>query len=84
MKEMKYDTKKAPLGESASAPGDLSRYSPNAGKLTTGQLKLGYAALQKIERLINKSVKGDSLVRACDEFYTRVPHDFGQVTVRIQ
>ncbi|XP_065908564.1 poly [ADP-ribose] polymerase 2-like isoform X2 [Dysidea avara] len=58
--EMKYDTKKAPLG-----------------KLTKGQIKAGYAALQKIEACINKGKTGDALVQACDEFYTRIPHNFG-------
>jgi len=58
--EMKYDTKKAPLG-----------------KLTVDQIRSGYAALKKIEDCINRNHFGDKLVHACDEFYTRIPHNFG-------
>ncbi|XP_067837774.1 poly [ADP-ribose] polymerase 2, partial [Heptranchias perlo] len=58
--QMKYDTKKAPLG-----------------KLTTDQIKAGYLSLQKIEDCINRNVTGKALVEACNEFYTRIPHDFG-------
>ncbi|XP_078064230.1 poly [ADP-ribose] polymerase 2-like, partial [Mustelus asterias] len=61
--EMKYDTKKAPLG-----------------KLTTAQIKAGYISLQKIECCINRNVTGKALVEACNEFYTRIPHDFGLKT----
>uniref|UniRef100_A0A1X7UIB7 Poly [ADP-ribose] polymerase n=1 Tax=Amphimedon queenslandica TaxID=400682 RepID=A0A1X7UIB7_AMPQE len=42
------------------------------------QIKSGYAALKKIEGLIQSGkTSGDPLFKACDEFYTRVPHDFG-------
>lgn len=58
--EMKYDTRKAPLG-----------------KLTPAQIKAGYAALKKIDTCVNANDFGAKLVQACDEFYTRVPHDFG-------
>ncbi|XP_062511613.1 poly [ADP-ribose] polymerase 2-like isoform X2 [Corticium candelabrum] len=58
--EMKYDTKKAPLG-----------------KLTKDQIKAGYAALKRIESCIRTNDYGDGLVRACDDFYTRIPHAFG-------
>ena len=54
-----------------------------AGKLTKGQIKAGYAALQKIESCINKGKTGDALVQACDEFYTRIPHNFGYVLLTI-
>ena len=47
------------------------------GKLTTDQIKAGYLALKKIETCITKNVVGDKLIKACDEFYTRVPHNFG-------
>lgn len=61
VKEMKYDTKKAPLG-----------------KLTSAQIKFGYSALKKIDSLIQANkTSGDQLIKACDEFYTRIPHDFG-------
>ncbi|XP_069100419.1 poly [ADP-ribose] polymerase 2 [Pleurodeles waltl] len=61
--EMKYDTKKAPLG-----------------KLTLEQIKAGYVSLKKIEDCIKKNQSGRTLVEACNEFYTRIPHDFGLKT----
>uniref|UniRef100_A0A8I3S2Q3 Poly [ADP-ribose] polymerase n=1 Tax=Canis lupus familiaris TaxID=9615 RepID=A0A8I3S2Q3_CANLF len=60
MVEMKYDTKKAPLG-----------------KLTVAQIKAGYQSLKKIEDCIRAGQHGRALVEACNEFYTRIPHDFG-------
>ncbi|XP_014420278.2 poly [ADP-ribose] polymerase 2 isoform X1 [Camelus ferus] len=60
MVEMKYDTKKAPLG-----------------KLTAAQIKAGYQSLKKIEDCIRAGQHGRALVEACNEFYTRIPHDFG-------
>jgi poly [ADP-ribose] polymerase len=61
IKEMKYDTKKAPLG-----------------KLTTAQIKSGFSALKKIESLVQAgNTRGDAIYKACDEFYTRIPHNFG-------
>lgn len=60
MVEMKYDTKKAPLG-----------------KLTVAQIKAGYQSLKKIEDCIRAGQHGRALVDACNEFYTRIPHDFG-------
>ncbi|XP_040272689.1 poly [ADP-ribose] polymerase 2 [Bufo bufo] len=61
--EMKYDTKKAPLG-----------------KLTVEQIRAGYSSLQRIENCIKKQKFGKELVEACNEFYTRIPHDFGLKT----
>ncbi|XP_069507826.1 poly [ADP-ribose] polymerase 2 [Ambystoma mexicanum] len=58
--EMKFDTKKAPLG-----------------KLTLEQIKAGYSSLKWIEDCIKKKQSGRLLVEACNEFYTRIPHDFG-------
>nr|XP_017525786.2 poly [ADP-ribose] polymerase 2 isoform X1 [Manis javanica] len=60
MVEMKYDTKKAPLG-----------------KLTMAQIKAGYQSLKKIEDCIRDGQYGRALTEACNEFYTRIPHDFG-------
>ena len=48
-----------------------------SGKLTTEQIKAGYEALKKIDDCIRKNDFGSKLVRACDEFYTRIPHCFG-------
>ncbi|XP_012981718.1 poly [ADP-ribose] polymerase 2 isoform X2 [Mesocricetus auratus] len=63
MIEMKYDTKKAPLG-----------------KLTVMQIKAGYESLKKIENCIRTGQHGRALLEACNEFYTRIPHDFGLST----
>ena len=53
-------------------------FSLSLGKLTRAQIKSGYTALKKVEGLIQSgTTSGDPLFRACDEFYTRVPHDFG-------
>ena len=49
----------------------------HTGKLTTDQIRSGYAALKKIEDCITRNHFGDQLVEACDAFYTRVPHSFG-------
>ncbi|XP_074826599.1 poly [ADP-ribose] polymerase 2 isoform X5 [Natator depressus] len=58
--EMKYDTKKAPLG-----------------KLTVEQIRAGFQSLQKVEAVLRARDTGQALLEACNEFYTRVPHDFG-------
>uniref|UniRef100_A0A6J0V640 Poly [ADP-ribose] polymerase n=1 Tax=Pogona vitticeps TaxID=103695 RepID=A0A6J0V640_9SAUR len=61
--EMKYDTKKAPLG-----------------KLTAEQIRAGYQSLRKVEACLKRKQTGRPLVDACNEFYTRIPHDFGLKT----
>jgi poly [ADP-ribose] polymerase len=50
------------------------------GKLGKSQIKAGYAALKEIEDLIKRKVTGKSLVEANNDFYTRIPHDFGMRT----
>lgn len=61
VKEMEFDVKKAPLG-----------------KLTTNQINAGYETLTKIEKCIEEGdISGSYLAESCDEFYTRIPHDFG-------
>ena len=53
--EMEYDTRKAPLG-----------------KVTTEQIRSGYRALQAVSDAINAGqTGGESLLLACNEFYTR-------------
>ncbi|XP_052818983.1 poly [ADP-ribose] polymerase 2-like isoform X2 [Mya arenaria] len=47
------------------------------GKLTKDQIKAGYAALKKIDACVDAKDFGSKLTQACDEFYTRIPHDFG-------
>ncbi|XP_027009409.2 poly [ADP-ribose] polymerase 2 isoform X2 [Tachysurus fulvidraco] len=58
--EMKFDTKKAPLG-----------------KLTVEQIRAGYSSLKRIEQCLKKKSMNKELLEACNEFYTRIPHDFG-------
>lgn len=48
-----------------------------AGKLTVAQIKAGYQSLKKIEDCIRDGQHGRALTEACNEFYTRIPHDFG-------
>ncbi|XP_046883739.1 poly [ADP-ribose] polymerase 2 isoform X2 [Hypomesus transpacificus] len=61
--EMKFDTRKAPLG-----------------KLTVEQIRAGYAALKKIEECVKRKGSSRELLEACNQFYTRIPHDFGLKT----
>ncbi|KAM8850853.1 poly [ADP-ribose] polymerase 2 isoform 1-T1 [Spinachia spinachia] len=61
--EMKFDTRKAPLG-----------------KLTTEQIRAGYVALKNIEACLKKKGNSRDLLEACNQFYTRIPHDFGLKT----
>uniref|UniRef100_A0A8C4DMA6 Poly [ADP-ribose] polymerase n=1 Tax=Dicentrarchus labrax TaxID=13489 RepID=A0A8C4DMA6_DICLA len=61
--EMKFDTRKAPLG-----------------KLTSEQIRAGYSALKKIEECLKKKGSSRELLEACNQFYTRIPHDFGLKT----
>ncbi|XP_061775538.1 poly [ADP-ribose] polymerase 2 isoform X2 [Nerophis ophidion] len=61
--EMKFDTRKAPLG-----------------KLTLEQISAGYTALKRIETCLKHKDRARELVEACNQFYTRIPHDFGLKT----
>ena len=47
------------------------------GKLTEQQIKAGYTSLKKVELCLKKGNFGKSMMDACSEFYTRIPHDFG-------
>jgi len=59
--EMEYDTKKAPLG-----------------KITTDQIRAGYKALKKVSACIDENkTSGKDIIAACNDFYTRIPHEFG-------
>lgn len=61
MAEMKIDTKKMPLGQ-----------------LSKRTLREGVAILEKIESLIKEEgFKETALQDLCNQFYTKVPHDFG-------
>ena len=57
-----------------------ARKSP-LGKLSSAQIKSGYAALKQIEDLVRQGkTHGRELVVANNLFYTRIPHDFGMRT----
>lgn len=58
--EMKFDTRKAPLG-----------------KLTAEQITAGYSALKNIDECVKNKGSTQDLLEACNQFYTRIPHDFG-------
>lgn len=47
------------------------------GKLTAEQIRAGYCSLQKVEACLQEGSAGQALLDACNEFYTRIPHDFG-------
>lgn len=86
--EMKFDVRKAPLGEcgrirtlrlpvlvASATTGDV--FFVPEGKLTSEQIRAGYTALQRIEACLKKKGGGRELLEACNQFYTRIPHDFG-------
>ena len=59
--EMEYDTKKTPLD-----------------KVTTEQISAGYQSLKSISDCITSGRPfGVELTRACNDFYSRIPHEFG-------
>jgi len=59
--EMEYDTQKAPLG-----------------KITVEQIRAGYNALKMISECVDKGqTSSKDLLQACNDFYTRIPHEFG-------
>ncbi|GFR05312.1 poly polymerase 2 [Trichonephila clavata] len=47
------------------------------GKLTLKQVKEGYVALSKVAAIISTGKKGSDLLNACNDFYTKIPHNFG-------
>lgn len=49
------------------------------GKLTQDQINAGYASLKVIDGCIDRSDFGQKLTQACNDFYTRIPHNFGSV-----
>uniref|UniRef100_A0A6F9DNV9 Poly [ADP-ribose] polymerase n=1 Tax=Phallusia mammillata TaxID=59560 RepID=A0A6F9DNV9_9ASCI len=46
------------------------------GKLNDKQIKAGYSTLKRLEKCLQKK-NHKGIVEACNEFYTRIPHDFG-------
>ncbi|XP_051553307.1 poly [ADP-ribose] polymerase 2 isoform X2 [Myxocyprinus asiaticus] len=47
------------------------------GKLTAEQIRAGYASLKRIEECLKRKGSNKELLDACNQFYTRIPHDFG-------
>lgn len=87
--EMKFDIRKAPLGQcdivemywckkkkKMSLNTPMVKICP-AGKLTSEQIRAGYLALSKIEDCLKSKASHRQLLEACNQFYTRIPHDFG-------
>ncbi|KAF8791036.1 Poly [ADP-ribose] polymerase 2 like protein [Argiope bruennichi] len=48
------------------------------GQLTFRQIKDGYRALNKIAEALSSEAAGHNLVNACEEFYMKIPHNFGK------
>jgi poly [ADP-ribose] polymerase len=47
------------------------------GKLSKNQIKAGYEALKQIEEHINNGKFNSDFIQANNDYYTRIPHDFG-------
>ncbi|XP_051984440.1 poly [ADP-ribose] polymerase 2 isoform X2 [Xyrauchen texanus] len=47
------------------------------GKLSAEQIRAGYASLKRIEGCLKRKGSNKELLEACNQFYTRIPHDFG-------
>lgn len=79
--EMKYDCKKAPLGRLTkeqikagfSALKQIEEYLQEAKEKSGGGKRTGSG--RKVGG--SSGVRRDLLVQACNDFYTRIPHDFG-------
>ncbi|CAF1137156.1 unnamed protein product, partial [Didymodactylos carnosus] len=50
------------------------------GKLSSNQIKAGYSALKEIEACIKENKSNQSLIDACNKYYSRIPHDCGMRT----
>ncbi|CAF1189095.1 unnamed protein product [Rotaria sordida] len=50
------------------------------GKLSSAQIKAGYAALKDIENFINTNNFNAAFIEANNTYYTRIPHEFGRHT----
>ncbi|GIY03148.1 poly polymerase 2 [Caerostris extrusa] len=48
------------------------------GKLTFRQITDGYKSLRKIAEVLSSNYTGSDLVCACEEFYMKIPHNFGK------
>ncbi|CAF4852310.1 unnamed protein product [Rotaria sp. Silwood1] len=50
------------------------------GKLSSTQIKAGYAALKEIETYIKINKFNSAFIEANNTYYTRIPHEFGRST----
>ncbi|CAF1164321.1 unnamed protein product [Rotaria sordida] len=50
------------------------------GKLSSTQIKAGYAALKEIETYIKTNKFNSAFIEANNTYYTRIPHEFGRST----
>ncbi|GFU18581.1 poly polymerase 2 [Nephila pilipes] len=48
------------------------------GKLTFRQIKDGYIALNKIAQVVSQNGDPEELLKYCEEFYMKIPHNFGK------
>ncbi|GFY78579.1 poly polymerase 2 [Trichonephila inaurata madagascariensis] len=48
------------------------------GKLTFKQITDGYIALNKIAEVISRNGEAEELLKRCEEFYMKIPHNFGK------
>ena len=47
------------------------------GKITVEQIRAGYQALKRISECVEQGETRQELLQACNDFYTRIPHEFG-------
>jgi hypothetical protein len=69
--EMKFDAKKNPLGNNLPTSLFFNLTSRISGKLSSAQIKAGYAALKEIETFIKANNFNAAFVEANNTYYTR-------------
>ena len=47
------------------------------GKITVEQICAGYQALKRNSECVEQGETSKQLLQACNDFYTRIPHEFG-------
>jgi len=71
--EMKFDAKKNPLGNPFFSIF-INHIFHFSGKLSSAQIKAGYAALKDIETFIKANNFGPAFIEANNTYYTRSIH----------
>ncbi len=91
MREMNYDARRAPLGKLTegqikagyTALKEISKCIDELEKLNhpavtaTGKRKVGSAPKRQPSNAKKSREIREALLQACNQFYTRIPHDFG-------